>query len=137
MNASTRSSLVLAALAAAFSMVPAVAAQQTVDPTGRYSFKSIANGDSLHGVIVVRRTDGKLAATLSSNQTPTFEAKTVTLTGRTLKILADVNETQLTVTLEFDGERVSGRWDNAEGAGAVATVKREPAPPRQGQPPQR
>lgn len=101
-------------------------AAQAIDPVGRYRFESMLGPDSLHGVIVVRRTDGKLGATLSSNLIPTFEAKTVTLSARTLTIVGDVEKSRVTVTLQFHGDSVSGRWENDEGDRGGAVVRRLP-----------
>lgn len=94
--------------------LPAAAA---FDPVGVYDFTTTVEGNSIAGVLTIRRTtEGRLAATMSTPITGDIPISNVTQDGRNLEMRTNIEGDSMVMRMSINAEGIlTGGWELSSG----------------------
>lgn len=104
-------------------VVQAPPASAPVNPVGEFEFATEVNGSPMKGVIDIHGTPGAYTGKIVSDITPELPLTSVTVSGQTMKLIADTPNGVVTMNVTFTGPAFSGNWELA-GTGGSVTGKR-------------
>lgn len=95
------------------------------DPVGMYDFTTQVNGEAVAGTLQISRNSaGGYGGSLNAAGMPPATIQSVTVSGQTMTLVADVGGQSVTMNLTMSGNTFSGSWTGAGGAGDVKGTKR-------------
>jgi len=90
---------------------PVPAAAALFEPVGLYDFTTSVQGQTIAGVIQIRRTEaGTLTGTISTELTGSMALPRVTLEGTRITMSGDTPNGPVTVNMQVQGQEFSGSW---------------------------
>jgi hypothetical protein len=118
--------LVLAAGLACSGSGPGESAAPAWTPVGTWSFTTVAQGQTVDGVITISGSEGMYTGMIDpepSSGIPPLPVSTAELTGNEMLLTADAGGIPLTLTMIFDGDSYSGGWTLSGDGGEVSGVR--------------
>ena len=94
-----------------------------VNPVGEFEFATELNGAPMKGVIDIHGAPGAYTGKVASDVTPELPLTSVSVSGQTMKLIADTPNGAVTMTVTFTGQAFNGSWELA-GTGGAITGKR-------------
>lgn len=117
--------VVALAVAACAAGTQQAAVAPAFDPVGVYDFSTQAEGETINGTITIRRgDDGGLSAIISTPVTGSLAVQSVTLEGRRMDMLSNIEGDALIMRLDFVEDRITGGWELGSGMSGVLTGRR-------------
>ena len=89
---------------------------------GKWSMTSEANGDSLNWTLILKEADGKLSASLASEQGE-MPVKEVSYSGGILKFKAPYEDNDYDVELTLVADKLEGTWSGNGDSGKTTGTK--------------
>jgi hypothetical protein len=102
--------------------VVSMLAQDYKDLVGKWSMTSETNEDPVKWVLVLKEADGKLAATLASEQGE-LPIKDVNYTDGVLKFKAPYHDVEYDIELKLMADKLVGTWSGDGNSGKTSGVK--------------
>jgi hypothetical protein len=105
---------------------PMQQAAPVFDPVGVYDFTTEVQGNTVRGVLTLRRSDQGLTGTISTDMTGEIRLTHVAIEGRRGEMRAATDEGDMIMQIEFaEDYRIIGGWQLTSGlSGSVAGQRR-------------
>ena len=94
-----------------------------LNPVGQFEFATEVNGSPMKGVIDIYGSPGAYTGKIASDITPELPLTFVSVSGQTMKLIADTPNGAVTMNVVFSGPAFTGSWELA-GTGGAITGKR-------------